>query len=149
MSLEPPARAAPPLAAAGGVWLAVALNALSVAPFGALLVLAATDAAQRGVPLAVGVAALGLAAVNYATWELAYGSAFAFFMPLHGAYHVPQRAWLLGTMARASIAFGVGQFVLALAAPVPAASSVHSAGAALFAVLLGTAATLFVVGAAT
>lgn len=146
MSLAaPPERA--PLLSSGRIWLAIVINALSVSPLAALLLLYAADADQRGVPLGVAVVALGLSAVGYVTWEIAYGSALAYFMPLHGAYHVPQRAWLLGTMARASVSIGASDFVLTLAAS--DAENVISAGAALFAIVLATAATLFVVGVAT
>jgi len=137
----------PPLLTTGRIWLSIVLNALSIAPLGGLLLLYSVDAAQRGVPLAILAVALGLSSVGYLTWEILYGSAFAFFAPLHGAYHVPQRAWLLGAMARTSVTIGATDFVLVLAASDTA--NVISAGAAVFAVLLGTAAVLFVAGVAT
>lgn len=145
MSLEPPSLRAP-LLTSGRTWLAITLNAISVSPLAILLLLYVVDADERGVPLALSLFTLGLSAVGYLTWEIAYGSALSYMMPLHGAYHVPQRAWLLGTVARASFTIGATDFVLVLIAD--DRPNVILTGAALFAVILGVGATLFVAGVA-
>jgi len=45
-------------------------------------------------------AAFGIVLVGYVVWETAYGSAFSYFFPLHGAARVANAAWRFGTFVK-------------------------------------------------